>query len=239
MQICGMFGLGLLLLSMPAFSNVGIGTSNPTAGLDVATTGSASAVILPRDTTTNRPGVGVNGMIRYNTTANVMEGFFNGTWAQVLTQPVGSTTGVTTSGPPVSAAVYAYSSVTANYSPGFGTLANAYDQIWIANGSGDFRNTACTQINDATSIITFDFGSVKTIRSVYYSVGASAGLALTFSLDNVTYSTSALAPYPGGGAIQYGTVALSPVPSARYVRVTVSGPFDANANDLCEIAFGP
>ena len=50
--------------------NVGIGTTAPTAGaiLDLNGTGpSKSSMILPQDTTANRPTTGVAGMFRYNT----------------------------------------------------------------------------------------------------------------------------------------------------------------------------
>ncbi len=61
--------------------NVGIGTTSPQAGLDIATTGTAaSAMIVPRDTTTNRPSIPVNGMIRYNMTTTNLESYANGNW---------------------------------------------------------------------------------------------------------------------------------------------------------------
>jgi hypothetical protein len=47
--------------------NVGIGVTAPQAALDVVSTGTSSAVIVPRATTGNRPTTLVNGMIRYNT----------------------------------------------------------------------------------------------------------------------------------------------------------------------------
>ncbi|MGE0171045.1 MAG: beta strand repeat-containing protein [Nocardioides sp.] len=64
--------------------NVGIGTSVPQAGLDVATTGtSASALIVPRDTTANRPSTAVNGMVRYNTDNKSTEAYGNGGWGAI------------------------------------------------------------------------------------------------------------------------------------------------------------
>jgi hypothetical protein len=59
--------------------NVGIGTTAPAAGLDIATVTTASAIIVPRDTTANRP-TAVNGMIRYNTTTNLFEYYQNAAW---------------------------------------------------------------------------------------------------------------------------------------------------------------
>jgi hypothetical protein len=61
--------------------NVGIGTTAPQAGLDVATTGTASsAIILPRDTTANRPSTPVEGMLRLNSTTRTQESYALGTW---------------------------------------------------------------------------------------------------------------------------------------------------------------
>jgi hypothetical protein len=64
--------------------NVGIGTTSPQAGLDVALKGTASAVIAPRDTTANRPTTPVNGMIRYNTDLASFEGYANGQWQTLI-----------------------------------------------------------------------------------------------------------------------------------------------------------
>ena len=64
--------------------NVGIGTTSPQAGLDVATTGTAaSAMIVPRDTTANRPSTPVNGMVRYNTSTTQLETYVAGAWNPV------------------------------------------------------------------------------------------------------------------------------------------------------------
>ena len=53
-----------------------IGTTSPQAALDVATMGTVgSAILVPRDTSANRPTVAVNGMIRYNTTNSKLEGY--------------------------------------------------------------------------------------------------------------------------------------------------------------------
>lgn len=78
-------GLSYLTTAPPASGlivagNVGIATSSPGAGLDVASTGTSSAIIVPRDTTGNRPTSLVNGMIRYNTSTNQFEFYQNGAW---------------------------------------------------------------------------------------------------------------------------------------------------------------
>ena len=69
-------------LDIQSNGNIGVGTTLPRAGFDIATTGTiASALIVPRDTTAMRPTVAVNGMLRYNSATNVMEGYINGAWA--------------------------------------------------------------------------------------------------------------------------------------------------------------
>ena len=55
--------------------NVGIGTANPAATLDV---GGTAAIKLPVGTTTERPASPVTGMLRFNTTTRKIE-FFDGT----------------------------------------------------------------------------------------------------------------------------------------------------------------
>ncbi len=73
---------------------VGIGTNNPNSGaiLDINGTGSQSAMLVPRDTTANRPS-GTNGMIRYNTTTAHFEGYQDGEWLMLSpTQYVYKTT---------------------------------------------------------------------------------------------------------------------------------------------------
>ena len=48
-------------------------------------TGVSSSIIVPRDTTANRPTTLVNGMIRYNTTTTLFEFYQNGVWVNYTT----------------------------------------------------------------------------------------------------------------------------------------------------------
>ncbi len=60
---------------------VGIGTTGPQAVLDVVGSGTAlSAMIVPRDSTANRPIAPVNGMIRYATDTSRFEMYQSGGW---------------------------------------------------------------------------------------------------------------------------------------------------------------
>ncbi len=63
---------------------IGIASNAPQAALDVVGTGSASALIVPRDTTAARASIGVNGMIRYNTNTAKFEVYENGNWANMV-----------------------------------------------------------------------------------------------------------------------------------------------------------
>jgi hypothetical protein len=65
--------------------NVGIGTITPGAALEVVGAGDSSSIIVPRDTTGNRPTALVNGMIRYNTTTTLFEFYQNGAWVNYTT----------------------------------------------------------------------------------------------------------------------------------------------------------
>ena len=60
--------------------SVGVGTTTPAAVLDVYGTGQQSAMLVPRDVTTNRPTAAVNGMLRYNTTTAALETYANNAW---------------------------------------------------------------------------------------------------------------------------------------------------------------
>ena len=78
--------------------NVGIGTTTPTTGtrLDIVGTGAAaSSIIIPRDTTGNRPITGVNGMLRYNTSNNKFEAYENGAWANMISAGGGALSSLT------------------------------------------------------------------------------------------------------------------------------------------------
>lgn len=75
----------LKIRNLATSGNVGIGVTSPQAALDVVSTGTSSAVIVPRATTGNRPTTLVNGMIRYNTTTALFEFYQNGGWVNYTT----------------------------------------------------------------------------------------------------------------------------------------------------------
>ena len=60
--------------------NVGVGTTNPLAQLDVAGTG---ALKVPVGTTAERPAIPQMGMIRFNATTNKYEGYNGSAWIEL------------------------------------------------------------------------------------------------------------------------------------------------------------
>ena len=243
MSILSSFGLACALLPSYARANVGIATNSPVVGLEVASTGSASAILFPRDSTANRP-TAVNGMVRYNTSANAMEMFVNGGWVQVAAQPLGSTANVVATGP-ASTAVYAPTAITCNYTPGFGACSNLNSGIWQGNGYASAGNSNCVQLQGTTSqAIVYDLGANRTINNVYITqennLSTNLGL-ISFSTDNVTFTSSTgFSPNNYYGGTLYSGAALSPNVSARYVRL-MNGAGQANSGDgaYCNLAVGP
>lgn len=65
-------------------SNVGIGTTNPRAILDINDTG---ALIVPVGTTAQRPSSSVNGMLRYNSETEYFEKYTASGWGSIATPP--------------------------------------------------------------------------------------------------------------------------------------------------------
>ncbi|MCB9988796.1 MAG: tail fiber domain-containing protein [Rhodospirillales bacterium] len=66
---------------------VGIGTTDPVVSLDLGST--TDAILLPSGVTGDRPGTGVNGMLRYNSTSGKFEGYQAGSWQDIVTGAAG------------------------------------------------------------------------------------------------------------------------------------------------------
>ena len=220
-------------LRIDPLGNVGIGTFAPAAGLDVATTGTAgSALIVPRDTTANRPSAPVNGMLRYNNSINAMEGYVAGAWATLAT---GSTTSGLTYLDVGSAAnkivqenanaqiaqtfgtaalpAYAFAGNTATgmYSPGAGQLAlvtSGSSAMSIAS-NGDVSFTSNTPSN------TNYTGAVRVAGGLGVVGQISANQIVT---NNLIASNYAVVPYASSGT----------EPNGSSVIVQNSAPVDAS-----------
>ncbi len=68
------------------YHNGGVRISTVSDGANVAgslTVNGTGSITVPQGTTAERPGTGVNGMFRYNTTDNRFEGYLNNAWGAV------------------------------------------------------------------------------------------------------------------------------------------------------------
>src|SRR5207253_2932104 len=101
--------------------------------LALAATGTNSALLIPRDTTANRPAGNVtNGMIRYNTNTNKFEFYENDLWVNYNTGAAGggSVSWPLTASPNTTSAAspqytFGGSTTTGMFSPGTTTLSFA------------------------------------------------------------------------------------------------------------------
>ena len=229
--------------------NVGIGTTSPGVALDVK-----GAIRPGSSATVTACGSGAangEGSTRYNYTSHFME-FCNGTtWVQMQTyQAGGATTPVVSSGPPVSANTYTYTA-SANFTPGYGAVANIKSGTWPANGTSTARNAACVQLinqSQATpsNTITLDLGSIKAINNLYVSMEHHSEimtLGVTFSTDGVAYtsSTSIYFDINVSQITSYVANTLSSTVNARYIKLTNGGSILGYTDQmaLCQFAVGP
>lgn len=75
--------------------NVGIGTATPRTSLDDGS--NTDALILPIGTIAQRPSSPINGMLRYNSTSPVIEGYVNNSWQTLTTGGASSSINLGTS----------------------------------------------------------------------------------------------------------------------------------------------
>ncbi|RZA08801.1 MAG: hypothetical protein EOP11_03770 [Proteobacteria bacterium] len=135
----GVATAGLERMRIDSSGSVAIGTTTPTTGaiLDVNGTGANSAMMLPRDTTANRPTPGVAGMLRYNTTTNQFETYNGTTW----------TSPVQTSNPTFSGAINISASSTAAY-----VVTDASNVVPLAANAGLNMNNSAAADGNGTFI---------------------------------------------------------------------------------------
>jgi hypothetical protein len=178
-----------------------IGATTAAAGkfTDLAASGTVTftgtgAAKMPSGTTAQQPGTPVNGMIRYNTTSNVLEGYINGAWTTI-----GSATPV--SGPTFSAYLSSNQSVTSatatkvaldtkewDSNTCFSTSTNRFTPTqagyYQINGCVYLAGTANTQAN--AYVYLYKNGSVyKQGQSV--TTGTGAGTGYTFLVSCIVY----------------------------------------------------
>ena len=223
---------------------VGIGNATPGTTLDVngGIRAGASTVV------TATCNAATEGVERYNYSTHFKEYCNGSAWTQFTVQAAASTIGVSTSGPPTNASLYAFASASANYSPTYGSVANTYNGNWPAVGSSSVSNSTCVQMDPqpvANQYIIYDLGSLKSVGNIYLSAsGPPYGYMVpyvSFSTDGVTFNSSVQPYLYNTQSIQYASYTLSTPLSIRYVRVTNGGMNNsATPNDtFCQIAVGP
>ena len=70
---------------------VGIGTASPNTGVSFDLGSETNSMLLPTGTTSQRP-TGIAGMLRYNSTLTLVEGYIQGIWSQFFTGSAGTPT---------------------------------------------------------------------------------------------------------------------------------------------------
>ena len=211
-------GNGLAVLGNSVFiKSVGIGTNLPGAVLDVYSTGTNSAMILPRSTLATRP-TGVNGMIRYNTDANVVESFIGGTWSSLATAAVSGgylpLAGGTMTGPILNSSgsagapslSFSADSTSGFFTTGSGNISastSGTTRLTIAStGNIGIGSTSPTQALDVV-------GNVKASGLISPSLTTATGTALAITTGAAATATStgnalSITGGPGGTTLGVG-----------------------------------
>ena len=183
--------------------NIGIGTAAPVASLDLR--GKTDAIIVPRGTTAQRPSSPANGMIRYNTTVNIVEEYRNGQWAglsNVFTAAGGTESTYSSGG--VDYKVHTFTS-SGNFTVQSGNVT--VDYLVIAGGGGGGGHMSGGWYNDpaggggAGGMIT----GTMSVTSGSYSItigagGVSRSTAAALNGGNTTFSSATAVGGGGGGA---------------------------------------
>jgi hypothetical protein len=106
----------------------GIGTHIPAVSLDVGS--NTDAIDVPSGTTAQRPSSPSNGMIRYNTTLNLLESYANGSWTNVAQAFIAS------GGTVVSSGGYKYHTFTSSGTFTVTSGTTSVDFLVVAGGGG-------------------------------------------------------------------------------------------------------
>jgi len=112
-------------VAVPANSSVLVFNNGTNVVQAVTAFGGTGAILIPVGTTAQQPS-GVNGQIRYNTTAQTYEGYSNGAWGQLG--------GGATGGGPDKVFVQNQTTVTTNYTLTTGYNAESVGPITINSG---------------------------------------------------------------------------------------------------------
>lgn len=208
---------------------VGVNTLAPLVGasLDVSGSGSAlSSILIPRDTTANRP-TGVNGMMRYNTTLAKFEVFENGGWLNMVgTGGGGGTVTMVTAG---AGLIGGPITSTGSLSVDVGTSPNKIVQL---NGSA--------QLPAVDGALLTNINAVKLNGTLVSAVAPTASQVLTFNGSawlpqnlppGSQWTTNASNIYYSTGKVGIGTTtpaAILEVSGTGAVNTKLSSPSSLN-----------
>lgn len=180
-------------------TGVGIGTTLSSTGTVLDLGNNTSSMLLPIGTTGQRPGTGINGMLRYNSTSTAIEGYVNNSWSSLLsgTQTSSTFTPAITFGGGNTGITYATRA--AHYKQ-IGDVVYAWGRIALSSkgsssGTALMTTLPVTSANDAegfscslsqinnfavtsvTQIITFVNPNATTMAIQRYSAGSLSNLS--------------------------------------------------------------
>jgi hypothetical protein len=218
-----------LVLNPSTSGHVGIGTTGTVAGamLEVRGLGAAnSSMIVPRDSTGNRPTVGVNGMIRYNTDSNVFEGFAGNIWSPLITS-VSNSAFVEDASFSLKAGsnALANNSNNSTYNIALGTSAQQYMRPAAGVGSNisfgyqALQGSATPASNTGTNNFAAGYQALSSVTTATDSIaiGYQALKSMPDNNSNMAFGNGALTNLTsGGGNIAMGTGALSAETNNNY-----------------------
>jgi hypothetical protein len=173
-------------------------TSGASAALNVIGNGQSSAIVVPRDSTANRPLAALNGMIRYNNSIGNFEFYQNGNWVQHA----------------LAGAMPAAGANTQVQFNNAGTLAGG--SMYYVSGNVGIGSTAPTYPLDVSGIA----------RATVHDAYGTLGLAVPgFAFDNDTSTGVSHGGAAGTMAlVSMGTATLSVVPGGMVgIGTTVPG----------------
>lgn len=202
-----------------------VGANSPRTSLDVGY--ATDAIVLPRGTDVQRPGVPVGGMFRFNTTTSTVEAYNGTSWVTQSTPTINNDTTTSTAIYPsllttISGSLSALYTSSPNFTfvPSTGTLSSTRITL---SGTTDSTTTATGTlvVSGGTGIaLQLRVGGATTLSSTLAVTGATTlsstlGVSGVTSITNTTASTTsangALVVSGGtgiGGALRVGGVTV-------------------------------